>query len=204
MSSNTNFSSLDVPVRPRHDHEVRSAERRAPRRKPLVFLAEDDLDLRRVLCESLRESGFDVVTAATGHEMLKLLSAASRHEVRVPDAFVMDIRMPKCSGIDILSALRLADWQQPVVMITGFGDPELHEQAAAYGASVVLDKPVDTSDLVDMLDVLLRFAHAEVMRPAMYTLDEEEDDAPQTARCPVHDALVVAKPIKVRFNLGAK
>lgn len=135
------------------------------RKRPLVFLAEDDADLRRVIGESLRDAGFDVLSASTGHDMLKLLTAVSRAEVPVPDAFVMDVRMPRCSGLDVLSALRLAEWQQPVIMITGFGDPSLHAKAASYGASVILDKPVDTEDIVEMLDVLLRLAHAEVMKP---------------------------------------
>ncbi len=171
------------------------------RKKPLVFLAEDDVDLRRMLSEALREGGFDVLSASTGHEMLRLLAAASREEVPVPDAFVMDVRMPRCSGIDVLSALRLADWQQPVVMITGFGDPSLHEKAAAYGASVILDKPVDPDDLLDMLDLLLRFAHAEVMK-AKIRGEEDEEPEPQTLRCPPSEVEVIASPIEVRCQLS--
>lgn len=146
--------------------EATSASRmREPRTRPLVFLAEDDADLRRLLSDALRDAGFDVLSASTGHEILALLSAAAQEEVPIPDALVMDVRMPRCSGLDVLSALRLADWQQPVIMITGFGDPSLHERAASYGASVILDKPVDTHDLVDVLDVLLRLSHAKVMQP---------------------------------------
>lgn len=158
--------------------------RHARRTRPLVFLAEDDTDLRRLLGDWLREAGYDVLLASTGHDMLKLLTAASRDEIPVPDAFVMDVRMPRCSGIEVLCALRLADWQQPAIMITGFGDPSLHQKAADYGASVILDKPIDAEDLVDMLDLLLRLAHAEVMKPTRVADTAEDDREPVTLRCP--------------------
>lgn len=136
------------------------------RSRPTVYLAEDDPDLRRILSEGLREGGFDVLAASDGRDMLRMLTAASRHEIVMPDAFVMDVRMPRCSGIDVLGALRLAEWRQPVVMITGFGDAQVHASAVDHGASVILDKPIDVDDLVSMLDVLLRLAHAPVMRDA--------------------------------------
>lgn len=138
--------------------------------RPLVFLAEDHPDLRRTFVEALRDAGFDVLSASTGHDMLKLLTSAARNEVPVPDAIVMDIRMPRCSGIDVLRALRLAEWKQPVVMMTAFGDPEIHERAASYGASVVLDKPFDAEDLVGMLDILLCSG------------PDDEEPAPETVR----------------------
>lgn len=141
---------------------------RQPNEAPLVFLAEDDADLRRLLGAAFRSAGFDVLSAATGHEMLHLLRSATCNASdgtrRAPDAIVMDVRMPRCSGLDILSALRLAEWSQPVVMITAFGDPETHARAADYGAAVVLDKPFDSDDLVAVVDILVRLNHAELMK----------------------------------------
>ena len=147
--------------------------------RPLVFVAEDDADLRRMLCESLRDAGYDVLSASTGHEMLLLLTAASRAEVAVPDVIVMDVRMPRCSGLDVLTALRLAEWKQPVIMITAFGDPSLHETAASCGASVSLDKPVDSDDLIDIIDVLLRNCGREPAKATWLVSHDEEDPEPQ-------------------------
>lgn len=158
--------------------------------RPLVFLAEDDMELRRMLCESLRDAGYDVLSASTGHEMLKLLTAASRAEVAAPDVIVMDVRMPRCGGLDVLAALRLADWQQPVIMITGFGDPSLHERATSYGASVSLDKPVDTDDLVDIIDLLL-INRGEGRATAWLEPKDADDAEPQTAKCPTLEARIV-------------
>lgn len=128
---------------------------RVRRTRPLVFLAEDDRELRRLLRSALTDAGFDVFTASTGDDMLKLLSAVTRTEIGVPDALVMDVRMPRCDGLDVLRALQLAEWHQPVVMMTGFGAPELYERIVRYGAAVVLDKPFDASDLVETLRTLI-------------------------------------------------
>lgn len=145
--------------------------------KPKVYVAEDDDDLRRLLVETLCEAEFEVLAASSGRDMLKLFSAAARGEVPLPDAIVMDVRMPKCSGVDVLSALRAAGWEQPVVMITAFGDPVLHADATRRGASIVLDKPFDASDLVRVLDILLLFTTGA---------DDatEGDEPPPTIRCP--------------------
>lgn len=143
--------------------------RRPTAARPLVYLAEDDPDLRRLLADGLRNK-FDVLSASSGRHMLRLLTAASRGELRVPDAIVMDVRMPGCSGIDVLRALRMASWDQPIVMITGFGEPKLHTLAADHGASVVLDKPFELQDLVGVLEVLLLFG--------------DHEEAPETVRSP--------------------
>ena len=193
----TNEIVSDLSVR----HGARAPSRSVGRTRPLVFLAEDDADLRRILCAALREAGFDVLSASTGREMLALLTAASRDELRVPDAIVMDIRMPRCSGLDVLSALRRADWREPVIMITGFGDPTLHEEAASHGASVVLDKPVDTEDLIDVLEVLLRLSPAKASS-SVESQEDGDDPEPETVRSPPSELRVVESPIDVRCHLG--
>lgn len=134
---------------------------------PLVYFAEDDDELRHVIAEGLRRAGFEVVPASSGGEILRMLTSASRGEMRRPDVLVMDVRMPICSGLDVLGALRMSSWTQPIVLITGFGEPALHVRATERGASVVLDKPFDLQDLIGVLDLLLLFDRDE---------DQEEED----------------------------
>jgi len=120
---------------------------RGVRDAPLVMIAEDDAELRCLLAETLVEGGCTVRTASDGRELLAMLSAASRGEMPMPSLLVMDVCMPRCSGIDILNALRLADWEVPVVIITGFGAGELHAKAGTLGAAIVLDKPFELDTL---------------------------------------------------------
>lgn len=112
-----------------------------------VFLAEDDEEMRLLLCSALRQDGYEVVEARDGGEMLERVRVAYQNADDAPDVIVMDVRMPKLSGLGLLSAIRRARWSTPVILITGFGDSVLHEQAKSLGATVVFDKPFDLDDL---------------------------------------------------------
>jgi len=56
--------------------------------------------------------------------------------------------------MDVLTALRLAEWEVPVVIITGFGDGELHANAGTLGAAIVLDKPFELDTLRELVRIL--------------------------------------------------
>jgi len=128
--------------------------------KPLVMIAEDDTELRSLLADTLIEEGCVVRTAADGRELLAMLSAVSRGEIPMPALIVTDVRMPRCSGMDVLAALRLAGWEVPVVIITGFGDGQVHANAGTLGAAIVLDKPFDFDTLRAVVRLSLRSANA--------------------------------------------
>ncbi len=65
-----------------------------------ILLVEDDRFLRRACEASLRQRGFTVTTAADGEEGLRLVKSDR------PDLILLDILMPKLSGLDVLRALR--------------------------------------------------------------------------------------------------
>jgi len=122
---------------------------------PVVYLAEDDDELRALFIDGLRSAGYQVRAASHGHEMLRLLTSATRGEGPLPDVFVLDIRMPHADGLTVLDVVRLRGFDAPVLMLTGFGDPVLCDRATRGGAAAVLEKPVALDDLVDVVDVLL-------------------------------------------------
>lgn len=115
---------------------------------PRLFLAEDDDDLRTLLSSSLRKHGYEVLAAASGAELLRHLSAVAAKALPRPDAIVMDVRMPGHTGLDLLLALRLAEWDVPIVLMTAFADATLHRRATDLGAKAVLDKPLSVPDLI--------------------------------------------------------
>lgn len=112
-----------------------------------ILLAEDHTEMRHYLGAELRADGHHVSTTSDGAEMIEALSALSELPIDMPDAIIMDVQMPSCSGLQILAALRAADWTTPVILITAFGEKHLHEEAARLGAAVVFDKPFDVDDL---------------------------------------------------------
>lgn len=127
---------------------------------PVVLLAEDDDELRRLLARKLRRQGCDVVEARTGTQLVELVVehtvAPIAPEQRPASLVISDLRMPGRSGLDVLRLLRRASVEVPVILITGFGSREVHDEARLLGATAVFDKPVDLDDLTAAACAVLR------------------------------------------------
>jgi DNA-binding response OmpR family regulator len=111
-------------------------------------VADDDLELLGLVVDSLRDDGYDVVAETNGGRLLVRIAAIYSFGTTVDpiDLIVSDIRMPVCSGLDILLGLRNAHWSTPVILMTAFGDGDIRARAGHLGA-VVLEKPFQASDL---------------------------------------------------------
>lgn len=96
-----------------------------------VLLVEDDKFLRRACEASLKQRGFEVVTATDGEEGLQRAREAPR-----PDVILLDLLMPKLPGIDVLRALKgdpsTADI--PVVILSNSSRDEDKREAVTLGA----------------------------------------------------------------------
>jgi CheY-like chemotaxis protein len=115
-----------------------------------ILVAEDETEMRRVVVEALREDGHDVVELADGGRLLvdiaARLQAKEGSEGEAVDLIVSDIRMPICTGLEILEVLRKAKWPTPVILMTAFGDDETRRHAERLEAAL-FDKPFDLDDL---------------------------------------------------------
>jgi len=94
-----------------------------------VLLVDDDPLLLKLYKEGLAARGFHVETALDGLEAVRMLHASK------PDAVVLDLMMPKLSGVDVLRFIRseAALAQLPVVVLSNVYQSELAEQAIAIG-----------------------------------------------------------------------
>ncbi len=119
------------------------------RRQPLVLLAEDDAEFRRLLVSVLKEDGYEVVEAEDGLALLATIEDTLTVRRERPDAFlvVADVRMPGLTGLDVLAILRCANWATPVILITAFGDEATHAEGRELGAVAVFDKPFNVAQL---------------------------------------------------------
>lgn len=106
-----------------------------------MLLAEDDASMRRVLVDVLRGHGHEVLAVADGATLMLELARSSRFNFDAVDAVVSDVRMPLCSGIHALETIHKLRPGVPFVLLTAFGDAEMHARAAALGVTM-LDKPV--------------------------------------------------------------
>jgi len=113
-----------------------------PSLRPRVLVADDDAEMRRLVAESLRKDGYEVIEEVDGGRLLVRVAAMYTfgRTVNPFDIIVSDIRMPVCSGLDIVQGLREAHWTTPVILMTAFGDDETRARAERLGA-MLLDKP---------------------------------------------------------------
>jgi DNA-binding response OmpR family regulator len=111
-----------------------------------VLVAEDDLEMRRLVVQALRRDGYDVHEAEDGGRLLVSVTAAYQDPNAEVDLIVSDIRMPVCTGLQIVQSLRDAHWTLPVILMTAFGDTSTRAYAEALGA-ILFDKPFALEDL---------------------------------------------------------
>jgi len=113
-----------------------------------VLVAEDDPEMRRLVVEALRKDGHEVQEAADGGRLLVRIAEAFDRDpsLALIDVIVSDVRMPVCSGLDLLEQLVQARWRVPFILMTAFGDDETRRRAEGLGA-VLFDKPLSLEAL---------------------------------------------------------
>lgn len=113
---------------------------------PLVLVAEDDVEMRRVLVDALGARGYDVQAVPDGAALLlALANPGSCHYTNV-DLVLADMRMPICSGLDALEAVRAAGITVPFMFLTAFAAAGMRERATQLDA-LVIEKPVAMHEL---------------------------------------------------------
>jgi DNA-binding NtrC family response regulator len=128
-----------------------------PVRPIRVLLAEDDTEMRRLLVSTLRREHCHVIEARTGAQLSEHILAAGLGTAEPEvDLIISDVRMPGRSGLDVLTALRRTDRETPVILITAFGDAEIHAEAHRLGVLAVFNKPFDLDDLRTLVVSLQR------------------------------------------------
>lgn len=105
----------------------------------MVLLVEDDEDIRESIAELLRRRGYDVVTAADGHDALSVLARGDR-----PCIVLLDLVMPRMDGWTFLDRVHAdpANAEIPVVIVSAHGGTH-----APAGTAGVLRKPFELDDL---------------------------------------------------------
>lgn len=122
-----------------------------------ILLVDDDARLRALLQRYLTENGFRVTVAES--------AAAARDTLRVvdPDMLVLDVMMPRESGLELVESLR-ADRAPtlPILLLTARGAPEDRIAGFEAGADDYLGKPFDPRELLLRIRAMLRRTTAPV------------------------------------------
>jgi DNA-binding NtrC family response regulator len=106
-----------------------------------LLLVEDKAELRAMLRKALERSGYAVDEAADG------TSAVAKLRARRYLLILSDLKLPGCSGLDVLRESKQADPTIPVILVTAFGSIEEAVTAMKEGAFDFIQKPVDLDHL---------------------------------------------------------
>ena len=107
-----------------------------------ILIIDDERAIRNTLKEILEFENYVVEVAEDGRVGLEMASATAY------DLIFSDIKMPEMDGIELLSALREAEVESPVVMISGHGNIETAVDCIKRGAADFIEKPIDLNRLL--------------------------------------------------------
>ncbi len=120
-------------------------------RKPTILIAEDDQLLRQVAEEFIRDAGYEVVAFSDGDAALEAL------ELIQPDLILSDVRMPRCTGLELLQRVRAeaAYSFTPFILISASTTPADVRRGMSLGADDYVTKPFHSEDLLRTIELRL-------------------------------------------------
>ena len=128
----------------------------APDRPSLrVLIVDDESLIRWAVAETLTKAGHEVVEAPDGGSALRALQDTREHV----DVVLLDLRLPDCADLTLLSSIRRQSPGSAVVMMSAHATPEIAAEARALGAYDVIAKPFD----VNGCERLLRQAYGAMV-----------------------------------------
>ncbi|MGH2508345.1 MAG: sigma-54-dependent transcriptional regulator, partial [Ktedonobacteraceae bacterium] len=107
-----------------------------------ILIVDDEPNLPHQLARYLGKHGYEVYTASDGKMGLHVL------QKNTPDLLLLDVRLPKMSGLEVLAELRKTEADLPVIMLTAYGDVQTAVAAMKLGASDYLTKGFDLTELL--------------------------------------------------------
>jgi CheY-like chemotaxis protein len=117
-----------------------------PLHEQRVLLVEDSADLRLALEEVLRALGYQVESAGSGADALRVAEALR------PSVAILDMTLPDTDGLRLLRDLRRAGHHETrFIALSGWSEPEAQRVALAAGFARYLVKPVEVSELEEVL-----------------------------------------------------
>ena len=112
---------------------------------PNLLVTDDDPAFRQVVSEGLTRRGFRVTQASDGQEAIDVIEHGKFHVA------LIDVHMPRLTGLDVIRYLRERPQSPPCVLMSANLDDEIRHEAERMHAYQVLSKPVRLSQLTDIV-----------------------------------------------------
>jgi len=111
-----------------------------------VMVVDDQVGIRALLAEVIKQEGYQVSLAGNAHEAL------AKFKEGPPDLLLLDVKLPGMSGLELLGKIREDHPYLPVVLMTAYGEREVEEEAKRLGVGAFLTKPFDIDHLREILN----------------------------------------------------
>ena len=112
--------------------------------KDKILIVDDEADIALILKLQLEDAGYETVRARDGVEALEAVAQEPF------DLIMLDIKMPRMDGLEVLS--RLKGDETPVVMMTAHGSEDIAVDAMKKGALDYISKPFSTDDMLQKVE----------------------------------------------------
>ncbi|MFE2029781.1 response regulator transcription factor [Streptomyces hygroscopicus] len=142
-------------------------------RKPRALAVDDDHGVRQALALGLELEGFDTTVVSDAEQAL------ASYDVQLPDVLILDVTLPKMSGVEMVRRLRSMGSTVPVCMLSARDEVDDRVAGLAAGADDYVVKPFSIGELAARLHALVRLHEASghsplllgdlVIRPAQRT-----------------------------------
>lgn len=108
-----------------------------------VLVVDDEKAFAELIQESLEEEGYEITATQDSYHALELLQRSSF------DVALVDVRMPKMSGLELLQFFKMRDPRMMVILMTAYGSLALGMNSLHQGAFDYLNKPFSLKTLRD-------------------------------------------------------
>ena len=135
-----------------------------------VLIVEDDPAILRGLADNLRFEKYDVLTATDGEAGYKL------QHTQNPDLIVLDLMLPRMTGLELCRKLRTEGQQVPILMLTARGEEADRVVGLDLGADDYVTKPFSVMELLARIRALLRRTNSSKSLPNDLNFGDVEID----------------------------
>lgn len=139
--------------------------------KAKILFVEDERDLSLIVCDTLRQQGYDVVAAFDGIEGL------AKYKTEGADLIVADVMMPRLDGFAMAKEIRRLSANVPIIFLTAKSTIDDVEEGFDIGANDYLKKPFELRELLVRIKALLRNKANSLAEKVTYDIGGYKFDA---------------------------
>ena len=110
-----------------------------------ILIVEDNKDLLETISETLKDEGYNVISALDGYEAIERVKEGG---VKI---IIMDLKLPRMDGMETYRAIKKIEPTAVTVMMTGYAASDMANEAISEGAYGILQKPFETDELLNMI-----------------------------------------------------